>query len=47
MFVSILHKNAVLREAYPKDIRFFYTNTAGTSFGRKRTGVRGKALQIY
>ena len=44
--MSILYKNAVLREAYPKDIRFFYTNIEGTSYGRKRTGVRGKALQI-
>ena len=31
---KIYNKNAVLREAYPKDIRFFYTNTEGTSFGR-------------
>ena len=36
--------NAVLREAYPKDIRFFYTNTerylaAGTQSVGKRIGV--------
>ncbi len=50
--------NAVLREAYPKDIRFFYTNTerylaAGTQSVGKRSGATlrarfagGKALQI-
>ena len=30
---KIYNKNAVLCEAYPKDIRFFYTNTEGTSYG--------------
>ena len=51
---KIYNKNAVLREAYPKDIRVFYTNTEGTYYGRKRTGVlhsvyfvKGKALQIF
>ena len=50
---KIYNKNAVLRVAYPKDIRFFYTNTTGTSFGSKRSVVlhgvyfvKGKALQI-
>ena len=37
-------KNAVLREAYPKDIIFFYTNTerylaTGTQSVGKRSGV--------
>ncbi|WP_288684949.1 hypothetical protein [uncultured Brachyspira sp.] len=41
---KIYNKNAVLREAYPKDIRLFYTNTerylaAGTQSVGKRTGV--------
>ena len=31
---KIYNKNAVLCEAYPKDIRFFYTNIEGTSYGR-------------
>ena len=51
---KIYNKNAVLRVAYPKDIRFFYTNTEGTSYGRpeglpsvvKEVGSGAKPLQI-
>ena len=35
---KIYNKNAVLREAYPKDIRFVYTNTEGTQSVGKRSG---------
>ncbi|AGA66233.1 hypothetical protein BPP43_04815 [Brachyspira pilosicoli P43/6/78] len=37
---KIYNKNAVLREAYPKDIRFFYTNTEGTLPQARRASVK-------
>ena len=37
---KIYNKNAVLREAYPKDISFFYTNTEGTLPQARRASVK-------